>query len=359
MKSIWSIVISQLFCGYVWCASIHVPFKYSRQHIQPINLLNAEDLELIRYLDQGRFSFVFEAKYISGNDYVVVKSYKIAADAKVLKEIAILNELKDVEGVIHIIGVHHNAASNIKSIVFEHMGDDVQWFGHVPNNQLSLHEIKFYFFQFLQALAECHSRHIIHRDIKPRNIIINRLSKKLSLIDFGNGDWYERNKIFSTNVASKHYKSPELLFECTDYDYSVDIWQSGCVLASLLFQEEPFFGGSDVKSQIASISSVVGSGDMFDWANNRSLVLTSAQRKAIGNRTKTPFREFINARNRKIFNDRGGIGGHNGSLDCDTSLLAGLDLIGKMLVVNPLLRLTALECLNHSFFDDVRVDSMI
>ena len=90
------------------------------------------------------------------------------------------------------------------------------------------------------------------RDVKPRNILITRSvatndcdegQGPLMLLDLGLADFYLPNTRYNVRVASRHYKSPELLTGYQYYNYSVDLWPVGCILAGLLFRREPFFRG--------------------------------------------------------------------------------------------------------------------
>lgn len=88
----------------------------------------------------------------------------------------------------------------------------------------------------------------MHRDVKPRNVLINRIDNEethqpLMLIDLGLADFYLPNTRYNVRVASRHYKSPELLVGYEYYDYAIDMWGVGCILAGLLFRREPFFRG--------------------------------------------------------------------------------------------------------------------
>ena len=80
----------------------------------------------------------------------------------------------------------------------------------------------------------------MHRDVKPRNVLIDKTDMSLMLIDLGLADFYLPNTQYNVRVASRHYKSPELLLGYKDYDYSIDMWGVGCILAGLLFRREPF-----------------------------------------------------------------------------------------------------------------------
>ena len=74
----------------------------------------------------------------------------------------------------------------------------------------------------------------MHRDIKPFNILINPETKQLKLIDFGLSEYYYPTKENNTKVASTYYKAPELYFSNTQYDYRVDCWAAGMVLAGMV-----------------------------------------------------------------------------------------------------------------------------
>ena len=74
----------------------------------------------------------------------------------------------------------------------------------------------------------------MHRDIKPQNILIDHTHKSLKVIDFSLADLYYPEKEYSTKVSSLYYKAPELLLGNVFYDYRVDIWSVGIILAGLV-----------------------------------------------------------------------------------------------------------------------------
>jgi casein kinase II subunit alpha len=95
-------------------------------------------------------------------------------------------------------------------------------------------DIRFYIFEVLKALDYCHSMGIMHRDVKPHNIIIDHKKRELRLIDWGLAEFYFPGQEYNVRVASRYFKGPELLVDNMLYDYSLDIWSLGCMFAGMV-----------------------------------------------------------------------------------------------------------------------------
>lgn len=103
--------------------------------------------------------------------------------------------------------------------------------------------MRLYIYKILEALEFSHSHGIMHRDVKPLNIVINNEEKELRLIDWGLADFYIPEKEYNVRVASRYYKGPELLVDDKLYHYSLDIWSLGCTMAGMIFKIDTFFKG--------------------------------------------------------------------------------------------------------------------
>ena len=102
-------------------------------------------------------------------------------------------------------------------------------------------EIRYYLYELLKVqfdlfkgLDYCHSKGIMHRDVKPQNIIVNPAKKILKLIDWGLAEFYHMGQDYNVRVASRYFKGPELLVDYNYYDYSLDIWSTGAMFASMV-----------------------------------------------------------------------------------------------------------------------------
>ena len=77
--------------------------------------------------------------------------------------------------------------------------------------KLSDRDIKLYMYELLKTLDFCHSKGVMHRDVKPNNLMIDHLNKKIKLIDWGLAEYYHPNTAYNVRVASRYFKGPELL----------------------------------------------------------------------------------------------------------------------------------------------------
>ncbi len=149
-------------------------------------------------------------------------------------------------------------------------------------------EIKYYIFEILKALDFAHSKGIMHRDVKPQNIIVDHPNRRLKIIDWGLAEFYHPGEEYNTRVASRFYKAPELLVEYKYYDYSQDMWSLGCMFAGIVFQQEPFFTGKDNTDQLAKIAKVVGTDELYEYLQKYNIAVNPMLFEQIGKCVSPP-----------------------------------------------------------------------
>ena len=84
--------------------------------------------------------------------------------------------------------------------------------------------------------------------------MVDTRNRQLRLIDFGLAEFYKPGEKLNHRVAAMYFKSPELLLGVDEYDYSIDMWGFGVILASLMFKKNPFFAGTDNLSMLQKIA---------------------------------------------------------------------------------------------------------
>ena len=142
---------------------------------------------------------------------------------------------------------------------------------------LSDFDIRYYIHELCVALDFCHSNGIMHRDIKPHNVVIDHAHKRLRLIDWELAEFYHPGREYNVRVASRYFKGPELLVDLQDYDYSLDMWSLGCMVAGMIFKTEPFFHGHDNYDQLVKIAKVLGTDDLNAYLGKYELELDAQQ----------------------------------------------------------------------------------
>ncbi|KAA8492958.1 Mitogen-activated protein kinase 3 [Porphyridium purpureum] len=207
------------------------------------------------------------------------------------------------------------------------------------DEQLSLAHTKFFMYQLFRALKYIHSANVLHRDIKPGNVLVNR-DCDLKLCDFGlaryvdpaskagNGASAQSPPFLTEYVVSRWYRAPEVLLSCPDYDAKIDVWGAGCIMAELL-SRKPLFQGTSTPDQLHRIVRVLGSPS----ADDLEFVTVPSSRRFL---EKMGYRDGVPL----------------ASLFPEDTAPDALDLLGKLLMFNPAKRYSAEQALNHPFMQE-------
>lgn len=178
-----------------------------------------------------------------------------------IREISLMKELKH-ENILSLYDIIHT--ENKLMLVFEFMDKDLKKYMEVRNNQLECATIKDFMHQLLRGVAFCHHNRILHRDLKPQNLLINA-NGQLKLADFGLARAFGIPvNTFSHEVVTLWYRAPDVLLGSRMYNTSIDIWSAGCIMAEM-YAGRPLFPGSTNEDQLQKIFRLMGTPSERSW----------------------------------------------------------------------------------------------
>jgi len=187
--------------------------------------------------------------------------------------------------------------------------------------------IQYFLYQILRGILHMHSANVMHRDLKPNNLLANK-DCKIKICDLGLARGFDEEDEYKTPyVVTRWYRAPEIILKASEYTKAIDIWSIGCIFAELI-GGAALFPGQNYLDQILRIIAVLGtppSADMEFITNEKALDYM----KSLPKRSKLPLK----------------------NLYPNANPLA-LDLLEKMLVFDPDKRYTAEECLAHPYFEE-------
>ncbi|XP_070276148.1 cyclin-dependent kinase-like 1 isoform X2 [Myotis yumanensis] len=207
-----------------------------------------EKYEKIGKIGEGSYGVVFKCRSRDTGQVVAIKRFLESEDDPVIKKIALreIRMLKQLKhpNLVNLIEVFRRKRR--LHLVFEYCDRTVLHELDRYQRGVPEHLVKSITWQTLQAVNFCHKHNCIHRDVKPENILITRHSV-IKLCDFGFARLLTGPSDYYTDyVATRWYRSPELLVGDMQYGPPVDVWAIGCVFAELLSGVPLWPGKSDV-----------------------------------------------------------------------------------------------------------------
>lgn len=292
-----------------------------------------DNYEVVKKVGRGKYSEVFEGYNIVNNKKCIIKVLKPVKKKKIKREIKILQNLAGGSNVIALLDVVRDPQSKTPSLIFEHV-NNTDFRNLYPCFQD--YDVRYYIFELLKALDYCHSKGIMHRDVKPHNVMIDHEKRQLRLIDWGLAEFYHPGTEYNVRVASRYFKGPELLVDFQEYDYSLDMWSLGAMFASMIFRKEPFFHGSDNYDQLVKIAKVLGTDKLYAYLDKYDIELDSQYDNILGKYPRKPWQKFITPENQKYVSPE------------------AIDFLDNLLRYDHQERLTPQEAMNHPYFEPVR-----
>lgn len=210
------------------------------------------------------------------------------------------------------------------TLVFEYLDRDLKQYLDDCGSVISMHNVKLFLFQLLRGLAFCHRHKVLHRDLKPQNLLLSRRGD-LKLADFGLARAKSiPTKTYSNEVVTLWYRPPDILLGSTEYSTQIDMWGVGCIFSEMV-TGRPLFPGSTVEEQLHFIFRLLGTPTEETWPG----IGANAEFRAHKYPPYPPE----------------GLLHHAPRLDHD-----GADLLGQLLQFEGRRRLPAAEAMAHPFF---------
>lgn len=244
-------------------------------------------------------------------------------DISAIREIKYLKELHH-PNVIDLIDVVSMKGGGL-NLILEFLDSDLEMIIKNRRVVFSGADIKSWMMMMFRGLNHCHSSYILHRDLKPNNLLLAK-DGTLKIADFGLARLYgDPNVSMTSQVVTRWYRAPELLLGAKHYGHAVDIWSTGCIFAELMLRT-PYFAAETDLGQLKVIMSARGTPTEAEWPFMKQLP------------DYFPFNVYEATPLRQIFTAAGD---------------DALDLLEKLLLYNPLARLSSEEALRHEYFTNL------
>lgn len=278
-------------------------------------------------LGEGTYGIVFKAKNNETGQIVALKVMKPNQEEEgispiTLREISILRHVQQLNhpNIVKLLDTFVKDQSI--TLVFEYLDIDLRKYMKKLRIPMDTRLIRSYAFQLLAAIYVLHTHRVMHRDLKPENILLDA-GGHLKLADFGLARYFSvPMRQYSPEIVSLWYRAPELLFEPHCYDLSVDVWAAGCIIAEMSSKEVLFHSDSET-DLLHKILSVLGTPEDPSLIHLPPGVdMPQYEPKSLQEVLKT-----------------------------DDMFL--VDLVSKMLLYDPVKRITAIDALSHQYFDSL------
>ncbi|XP_010694982.2 probable serine/threonine-protein kinase At1g54610 isoform X2 [Beta vulgaris subsp. vulgaris] len=233
----------------------------------------ADSFEKLDKIGQGTYSNVYRARDLEQRKIVALKKVRFdnlepESVRFMAREIHILRKL-DHPNIVKLEGLVTSRMSCSLYLVFEYMEHDLAGLASHPAVKFTEPQVKCYMQQLLCGLDHCHSRGVLHRDIKGSNLLIDN-NGILKIADFGLASFYEprQSQPLTSRVVTLWYRPPELLLGATYYGAAVDLWSTGCILAEL-YAGKPIMPGRTEVEQLHKIFKLCGSPSEEYWRKSK------------------------------------------------------------------------------------------
>ncbi|MFH4981568.1 hypothetical protein AB6A40_008277 [Gnathostoma spinigerum] len=292
-----------------------------------------DDFTKLEKIGEGTYGVVYKARNKRTGQIVAMKKIRLESEdegvpSTALREISLLRELVH-PNIVRLEDVIMQ--ENRLYLVFEFLSMDLKKFlDTLPDGVMMDKDlVKSYLFQVCQGVCFCHQRRVLHRDLKPQNLLVDTKGA-IKLADFGLARAIGIPvRAYTHEVVTLWYRAPEVLLGAQRYSMGIDIWSIGCIFAEMAMKKPLFHGDSEI-DQLFRIFRLLSTPTETNWPGVTKLP-----------DYKTTFPKWTERHLRQRVES---------FLDPN-----GIDLLENMLLYSPAGRISAKKCLNHPYFDDIEV----
>ncbi|XP_061419054.1 cyclin-dependent kinase 17 isoform X1 [Lethenteron reissneri] len=299
--------------------------RLRRASLSEIGFGKLETYTKLDKLGEGTYATVYKGRSKLTDNLVALKEIRLeheeGAPCTAIREVSLLKDLKHAN-IVTLHDIVHTDKS--LTLVFEYLEKDLKQYMDDCGNIMSMHNVKIFLLQLLRGLAYCHKRRVLHRDLKPQNLLINDKGE-LKLADFGLARAKSvPTKTYSNEVVTLWYRPPDVLLGSTEYSTQIDMWGVGCIFFEMA-AGRPLFPGSTVEDELHLIFRMLGSPREDMWPG----ISSNEEYKSYN---------FPKYRSEPMIT-------HAPRLDVD-----GLDLLSKFLLYEAKTRISAEDALKRPYF---------
>ncbi|KAI3432591.1 hypothetical protein D9Q98_004139 [Chlorella vulgaris] len=298
-----------------------------------------ENYEKIEKVGEGTYGKVYKAKDLNTGKLVALKKTRLEMEEEgvpstTLREISLLQMLSESNHIVKLDCVEHLEENGKPCLylVFEYLSTDLKKhmdrIGKGPAHPLAPEIVKSFMYQLLKGVAHMHKHGVMHRDLKPQNLLVDDSLEHplLKVADLGLGRHFTIPiKAYTHEIVTLWYRAPEVLLGATHYAPAVDIWSIGCIFAEMARKQAIFPGDSELQ-QLLHIFKLLGTPSEEVWPGVTKL------------RDWHEFPQWTAQDLNRVFP----------TLDA-----SGIDLMQQMLHYDPAKRVTAKDAMHHPYFDDL------
>uniref|UniRef100_A0A0K2TAP6 cyclin-dependent kinase n=1 Tax=Lepeophtheirus salmonis TaxID=72036 RepID=A0A0K2TAP6_LEPSM len=299
-----------------------------RQSLSEIGFGRMDTYTKLDKLGEGTYASVFRGKSRLTDNLVALKEIRLeheeGAPCTAIREVSLLKDLKH-NNIVTLHDIVHTETS--LTLVFEYLEKDLKQYMDDYGGFLNLNNVKLLMYQLVRGISYCHARRILHRDLKPQNLLINDLGE-LKLADFGLARAKSvPTKTYSHEVVTLWYRPPDVLLGSTEYSTPIDMWGVGCIFYEMA-SGRPLFPGSTVEDELRRIFLVLGSPTEENWTGISSSSMLSYY--------NFPFYKPQSLNNRAPGLEQ-----------------EGVDLLSKYLLYESKKRISAKDSMKHPYFESL------